>query len=321
MRRPILLSFLFLGVTLSYGQLDNRVFEDRRKVEESDSNKLFLGLNLLGFVKDNEYDNYRNPVITGYTLFGYQFSPYLSYHITKNIRVDGGIYLQKDFGNSKFSTVAPIFSVKYQKKYFSLIFGNLESSLNHRLIEPLYNFERVLNNRLENGMQLQVMRDDLFLDLWIDWQKMIYFNDPHQEELTAGLNITKRIMNGQTTQVTAPVQMVTHHRGGQINNSFSGPIETLTNSAFGLEVRHQSTGLVRETRLNGFYIYYKALTQDLIQPFKDGSGAYFNATASTKYGLDVMGSFWYGHEFVTVEGGRIYPSVSVADYTQNSITS
>lgn len=316
MRRPILLSFLYLGVTFSYGQLDNRVFEDRRKVEEIDSNKLFLGLSILGFGKDNEYDNYRNPVITGYTLLGYQFNPYLSYHVTKNIRVDGGIYLQQDFGNSRLSTVAPIFSVKYQKGTFSVIFGNLESSLNHRLIEPLYNFERVLNNRLENGMQLQIMRDDLFLDAWIDWQKMIYFNDPKQEEFTAGVNLTKRIINLRTTQVTAPLQTVVHHHGGQINYKFSGPIETVLNSAFGLEVKHQSTGLIRETRLNGFYVYYKLLTQDLLQPFKDGSGAYFNATASTKYGLEVMGSFWYGHEFITVEGGRIYPSVSVANYTQ-----
>jgi hypothetical protein len=316
MQRPILLYFLLLGATLSYGQLDNRVFEDRRNVEEIDSNKLFFGINLLGFVKDNEYDQYRNPVITGYTLFGYQFSPTLSYHVTKNIRVDGGIYLQKDFGNSTFSTIAPIFSVKYQKKYLSLIFGNLEGSLNHRLIEPLYNFERVLNNRLENGLQLQVMRDDLFLDVWIDWQKMIYFNDPRQEQLTAGLNITKRILKGRSTQITAPIQVVARHQGGQINFRFSGPIETIGNSAVGLEVRHQSAGLVRETRFNGFYIYYKTLTQDLLQPFKDGSGVYFNATASTKYGLDVMGSFWYGHEFITVEGGRIYPSVSVANYTQ-----
>ncbi len=313
MRGPILLSFLFLGVTFSYGQLDNRVFEDRRHVEEIDSNKLFLGLNLLGFGKDNEYDNSRNPVITGYTLFGYQFSPTLSYHLTKNIRVDGGIYLQKDFGNSTFSSVAPIFSVKYQKKYFSLIFGNLESSLNHRLIEPLYNFERVLNNRLENGIQLQVMRDDLFLDAWIDWQRMIYFNDPRQEELTAGLNITKRMMNGRSTQITAPVQMIVHHHGGQINYRFNGPIETLMNSAFGLEGRHRSTGLVRETRLNGFYIYYKSLTQDLIQPFKDGSGAYFNAAASTKYGMEVWPRVYHrggGQDLPFGFGRQSFPTAS-----------
>ena len=105
---------LLLSTTLSYGQLDNRVFEDRMRMDQADSNKLFLGIHFLGFGKDNEYDNYNNPIITGYTLFGYQFNPYLSYYITKNIRIDGGIYLQKDFGNSKYTTVAPTFSVKFQ---------------------------------------------------------------------------------------------------------------------------------------------------------------------------------------------------------------
>ena len=305
---------LLLNITLSYGQLDNRVFEDRMRMDQADSNKLFLGIHFLGFTKDNEYDNYNNPVITGYTVFGYQFNPYLSYHITKNIRIDGGIYLQKDFGNSNYTTVAPTFSVKYQKKYLSIIFGNLEGSLNHRLIEPLYDFERVLNNRLENGLQLQLMRDDLFLDLWIDWRKMIYFNDSQQEQLTAGLHLAKRILHLGSTDIIAPIQLVANHHGGEINFRFSGPIETLLNSAVGLEVKHRSAGLIRESRFNGFYLYYKSLSRDLKQPFQDGSGAYVNATLSTKYGLDVVGSYWYGHEFITVEGGKIYPSVSVFNY-------
>ncbi len=310
MRRLLLLFFLGLGPVLSYGQLDNRVFEDRLIVEETDSSKLYFGINVLGFGKDNEYDNSNNPVITGYTLFGYQLNPYLSYHITKHIRVDGGIYLQKDFGNSSFSTIAPTLSLKYQKKHFSAIFGNLEGSLNHRLIEPLYDFERVLNNRLENGIQLQLMRDDLFVDVWVDWRKMIYANDPQQEQFTTGLSLNKRIIQYGTMEVSVPVQIVAHHKGGQINFRSQGPIESLFNSALGLEVKHRSTGLVRETRLSGFYSYYKTLTSELLQPFKDGSGGYVNATLSTKYGLDVMGSYWVGHEFISVEGGKIYPSVS-----------
>jgi hypothetical protein len=316
MRKFILFSVLLLPGGWAFGQLDNRAFEDRMAVNPADSGKLFLGVNILGFAKDNEYDDYRNPVITGYTLMGYQFNPYLSYHVNKNIRVNGGIYLQKDFGNPDFTTIAPILSIKYQHKNFSVILGNLESSLNHRLIEPLYDFERVLNNRLENGVQAQLMRDDLFLDAWIDWQKMIYFYDNKQEQLTAGLNLTKRIQNSSRTQVYLPFQLVTHHQGGQINFAFSGPIQTVLNTAMGLEVRHQTQGLIRETRLNGYYVYYKTLTPQLLQPFKDGSGAYFNLTASTKYGLDIMGTYWFGHEFITAEGGKIYPSVSVYDYTK-----
>src|SRR3954463_7160426 len=98
----------FLGIS-ALAQLNNRVFEDRMAIEEADSGKLFIGLNALGFFKNNEYVR---TIIDGYTLFGYQFQPYLSYHIAKNIRIDAGGYFQKDFGNSKFSTTAPVFSIK-----------------------------------------------------------------------------------------------------------------------------------------------------------------------------------------------------------------
>ena len=86
------------GTCLS--QLNNRVFEDRLQLEESDSGKLFGGINAMGFLKNNEYFN---TIVDGYTLFGYQFQPFVSYHINKNLRMDVGGYFQKDFGNSSFS--------------------------------------------------------------------------------------------------------------------------------------------------------------------------------------------------------------------------
>jgi hypothetical protein len=309
-----LLFFVALLVIPSVGlsQLDNHAFEDRRRVDPGDSNKLFLGVNMLGFGKNNEYDN---TIIEGYTLFGYQFNPYLSYQLNTHFRLDAGVYLQKDFGNPNFTTTAPTLSLKYQKKNFALVFGNIDGSLNHHLIEPLYDFERVLNNRLENGLQLTLNREDVFLDLWVDWRKMIYVNDPGQEHLTAGLNYTKRIFKRGNTEFWLPVQVLANHMGGQINYQHLGPIETLFNTAIGGEIKHNLSGFVRQVRVNGYYVYYETETSDLIQPFKDGSGAYFNATASTKFGLDVMTTYWRGHEFISFEGGKIYPSVSAFDYT------
>lgn len=137
---------VFFSLQPAFGQLNNAMFEDRLEVVESDSAKLFAGLNLLGFSKNNEYFD---TIIEGYTLLGYQINPFVSYHLAKNIRLDAGAYFQKDFGNQDFSTIAPTLSLKIQKKPFRLIFGNLEGSLNHRLIEPLYDFERVINSRLE----------------------------------------------------------------------------------------------------------------------------------------------------------------------------
>jgi len=74
-----------IGWMSSYAQLNNRVFEDRMAVEEADSGKFFAGLNALGFFKNNEYVR---TIIDGYTLFGYQFQPFVSYHLNKNIRID-----------------------------------------------------------------------------------------------------------------------------------------------------------------------------------------------------------------------------------------
>lgn len=306
MKRVLLILVVAGFAQSSFAQLDNTVFEDRMKIDEADSGKLFLGLNFLGFGKNNEYFN---TIIEGYTLLGYQFNPYASYHISKHIRLDGGVYLQKDFGNADFSTVAPTLSLKIQQGHFAFIFGNLESSLNHRLIEPLYDFERVLNNRLETGVQMQIMKDDLFLDLWVDWQNMIYNRDPNQERFVSGLSVNKRVINSGV-KVYVPLQLMAGHRGGQINIG-SPPLETLMNSAVGLEVVRETSGLIKSWRANGYYTYYKNLSTNNERPYKDGAGMYYNANVSTKFGLDVMATYWQGHEFQAIQGGKVYPSVSV----------
>jgi hypothetical protein len=307
--RPLAVALFWSFVAISAsGQLNNRVFEDRMAVDEADSGKLYAGLNTLGFFKNNEYVR---TIIDGYTLFGYQFQPFLSYHIAKNIRIDAGGYFQKDFGNSKFSTSAPIFSVKWKKKEYSVIFGNIESSLNHRLIEPLYDFERMLNNRLETGVQMQVNREDLFVDVWIDWQYMQYWRDTKQEQLVAGLSAQKTLFKAGNSTFSIPVQLITRHQGGQLDVA-GLPIQTLVNTAVGLNWSHTSTGLVRGMALNGFYLYDKDLTNSR-QAYQDGAGVYVNGSISTKYGLDIMASYWKADEFMSFEGGKIYPAVSYFD--------
>ncbi len=306
-----LVFFLIACIFPSFAQLNNRVFEDRMVVEEADSGKFSVGLNALSFFKNNEYTG---TIIDGYTLFGYQFQPYVSYNLNKNVRIDAGGYFQKDFGNNKFSTTAPIFSIKWRKKEYSLIFGNLESSLNHRLIEPLYDFERVLNNRLETGVQFQIHRDDFFLDTWIDWQYMQYWLDTKQEQLVAGLSVQKRILKIGSGSLSVPFQILTRHQGGQLD--IAGlPIQTLFNTAVGLNWTQPVNGLFRQVTLNGLYLYDKDLTHSR-QAYYDGNGYYANATLSTKFGLDLMASYWKGNEFQAFDGGKIYQAVSYFDPTR-----
>ena len=301
--------FLLLWAERVCAQLNNRVFEDRMAVEEADSGKLYAGVNALGFFKNNEYVR---TIIDGYTLFGYQFQPFLSYHVSKNVRMDVGAYFQQDFGNSKLSTTAPIFSIKWRKKEYSVIFGNLESSLNHRLIEPLYDFERVLTNRLETGVQLQINREDLFVDVWIDWQYMQYWRDPRQEQLAGGLSLQKRVLKfSGGSSLSIPVQIMARHQGGQLDVA-GLPIQTLVNTATGLVWTQPTQGWAKQLTFSGYYVFDKDITKTR-QAYLDGDSFYLNGTVSTKFGLDIMASYWQGREFMSFQGGKTYQAVSYFD--------
>ncbi len=310
MRKILIILFFAATQNGALAQLDNTVFEDRLPLEAVDSGKLFLNLHFLGFSKNNEYFN---TIIEGYTLLGYQLNPALSYYPRKNVRLDAGVYIQQDFGNHNISTVVPTLSLKITNGPRALIFGNIEGSLNHRLIEPLYDFERVMNNRLETGIQLQSMTEGLFFDLWLDWQNMIYNNDPGQERFVSGISLNKRIFKKSSLQLSIPVQVQVSHKGGQINRS-SLPLETMMNSAAGIEMQIETTGWVKKWKVNGFHVYYDNLSSTIERPYKDGSGFYANGSISTTFGLDVMASYWQAHEFISIQGGKVYPSVSEFDY-------
>ena len=307
MRFPLAF-FLMLTFSIGFSQLNNKVFEDRLTLDQPDSGKLFVGLNALGFFKNNEY---KKTVVNGYTLFGYQFQPTLSYHLTKNIRMDAGAYFQQDFGSSSPTTIAPIFSIKWKSKDYSVIFGNLEGSLNHRLIEPLYDFERVLNNRLETGVQIQLQHDGFFFDTWIDWQYMQHLNDSRQEQFVGGVSLMKRIVRVGNGSLSIPFQVVSRHQGGQLDTAHM-QIQTLVNSAIGLQWTQLANGWIKQFSINGFYVYDKDLSRSR-QAYFDGDGWYANGTISTKFGLDVMATYWQGHEFQSAQGGRVYPAVSTQD--------
>ncbi len=296
---------LFLVTSLNaLGQLNNRAFEQRMQVAQADSGKLFLGINFLGFGKNNEYFD---TTVDGYTLFGYQINPYLSYHLAKNVRLDAGVYAQKDFGNDEYSEVAPTLSLKVTNRNFNFIFGTLEGSLNHRLIEPLYDFERVLNRRLENGIQILWMKDDLFLDVWVDWQNMIYFDDTQPERFAGGISFNKTMLRKGGFHVDLPIQLLADHQGGQIDVP-GNPVITRYNGAAGLTLESESTGFVSSWGIKSYVAGFRTSTDQLA--YEDGYGIFVNPYITTKIGVTLMGSYWNGNEFLTIQGGQIYPSVT-----------
>ena len=288
-------------------QLNNTAFYNIRTVDPSRNQEWYFGLDLLQFTRNNEY---LNRIQDGYTLFGFQFAPYLSYYPSEKIRIDGGIYLQKDYGNDAVSEIAPLLTVKFELGPFYQLFGNIEGSLNHRYIEPLYDFERVMIDRLETGMQTKLVTDEVFLDLWIDWETMIYRNDPNQEEVSGGMSFYYDFKFNKHV-IRLPLQFMAYHQGGQIDNNPT-KILTLWNHAIGVTyIYNFDPGKwITSLQSDNYYTYYENITPSRPLAFNDGDGWYLNLSIATKIDLEFMTSYWYGREFISIKGGPLYQSVS-----------
>jgi hypothetical protein len=305
---------LFLFITLfvafsaprAMAQLPNEAFEFRRPLVAADTHRVKLGLYMMGFNKNNEYFN---RIADGYTLFGIQAVPYLSYQPTASVRIDAGVFARHDFGRGGLTSVRPLISLRYQHGPVNVIFGTLEGSLNHRLIEPVYDFELVMLNRLEEGLQFLLQKPRTFLDVWINWEQMIYAGSPYQEEVSGGFSFNQQLLGNEAWQLKLPLQMLAYHKGGQIDRARQ-PIETFVNGAAGLELRKKwDTGLLRSLRFQPYAVWFKDFSHELRLPYTEGHAWYVNLAAATKH-FELMLSYWQGRHYVGVKGGALYQSVS-----------
>lgn len=276
-----------------------------REASDSIRGQLRVSLNSFTFFKDNEYFN---KTIEGYTLFGTQLNPQLVYYPTKELRLEAGVFLWKDFGNPEM-IVRPTYRATWTKGPHQFILGNIRPHLNHGYIEPLFNFERVMLKPLEEGLQYRLTSEHVLLDVWVDWQRQQYRYSNFQEEIAGGLSGSFRLVNAGNWQVALPVQFTATHHGGQID-TIDKPLQTLFNGAVGLTVRRAlGSALVRAVRFDGYTLGFDDHSPDQLLPFKGGSAFYLNGTLETRY-ADVMVSYFEGQHFIAPLGGDLYQGLS-----------
>lgn len=308
--------FLVILLTLScfaQAQLNNKALLQQVPVQEQNANDIRISVQALGFLKNNEYFN---KIADGYTLFGYQLNPKLSYQPTANVRVEAGVLLWKDFGASGYEEIAPTFTIKVQREQWELLFGTLDGNLNHGYIEPLYDFERLILNRLENGIQYKLTTHRLRLDAWADWVNMLYRGENDQEQVNGGAAVSILLLEQEgrgnladSLYLSLPVQFTAQHKGGQFDAS-DLPLTTVANAAIGLELEKKySRRVLHRLYTKNYIIGFKDFSNELQLPYKQGHGLYFNIGADTKY-QDVMLSYWRGDGYISELGGRLYQSAS-----------
>jgi hypothetical protein len=299
-----------LSLKPSLAQLDNTAFEDRvNALNSADSNMLGFRFSSLAFTKNNEYFN---KITDGYTLFGYHLLPSFFYQPTDNFRIDVGAFLWKDFGASGFHDFQPTFTMRYQYKNHQILFGNLEGNVSHRLIEPLQDFESVILRRLEHGLQWKYAdTSGLWIDAWIDWQKMIYPFSPFKEEVRGGLSLFYNLLNTDQHTLQLIAQFTAYHKGGQIDSLRSIPLITDIHLAPGAKYKyvHSEQGFWHGLSAEAYPVWYSDRSFDKIRTYKSGFGIYPNITIFTKV-ADLMISYWNGNKYVNDFGGRLYPSLS-----------
>ncbi|WP_089332024.1 hypothetical protein [Hymenobacter mucosus] len=299
---------------VAFGQLDNRAFTYPLPLGPSYERQLRLDVQGFLFNKDNEYFNKIDP---GLTYFGAQLAPRLVYFPAANLRLEAGVYLWKDYGAPRLRQVRPLLTVKYQQGPHRLIFGNLEGHLHHGYIEPLFDFERVITNRLEEGTQYQLRTPRTFLDVWVNWQRQQYRFSNFQEEVAGGFSSEFNLLGDSTGWLLKlPVQFTATHRGGQLD-TIDIPLQTLFNGATGLRVRRAvASRFVQAAHFDGYFAYFKDYSFTSALPYGHGTGLYLNAGLDTKLS-NLQLAYWSGNGFISPLGGRLYRSISVSAVDPN----
>jgi hypothetical protein len=297
----------FLCLLLCYfqtnAQVNNASLETFQHLDSTKSKQFSFQFESFSFLKNNEYFL---KIADGYTLFGNQFSPKFTYQPAPHVRIEAGVYAWKDFGNTAFTSIQPIFTIKIQKDSSQFLFGNLEGQLNHRLIEPMMNPERVILNRQENGLQYTRRKQNTFFDSWIDWQKMIYRGSDFKEEIFAGISWNKKLIVKPNFYLSIPYQVTFQHRGGQTTKD-TGQVITNINTAIGVEAEWKFSGFLQKIKAQNYLVGFQQ-NSNYNKYFKSGTGIYLNLTAETKV-LNLMISYWKSSGYLSDAGGDLYQSV------------
>ncbi|MFO0357376.1 MAG: hypothetical protein ACK50A_10490 [Sphingobacteriaceae bacterium] len=312
MKQLFIILFFFLSIRV-FSQVDNTSLYQNQYIDTLDEEMPYFKLQGLGYQKDIE--NF-GPMMDGYTIFGFQFNPQLGYQVSKNVCVEGGVYLRKDFGYKDFNEVLPTFSIRYHKNDFKMIFGNLDGSLNHGLIEPIYAFERFMTNRMENGVQYILTKKKFDAEVWIDWQNVLYRLVDDYERLVVGVSTNAYKLKSDRFELKIPIQGTGRHNGGQIarGGTLGGPdtegVYTNINGSAGLYYKY----IIGKKHFDNMYIDMRYVgnlnnSRDSLIYKKFGDGMMANVGMNV-YGTDIMLTYWYGSDYTSEFGGDLYSSLS-----------
>lgn len=306
MRNFLLIIFILSLSGLLPAQTCSKVLTDEYVFNETPDHQLYLEVYDLFFFRNNEYFN---PIVDGYTLLGNQLRPSLIYTPNEQVSFSAGLFLKQDFGKDGFPGLAPLITITLHKPGLEMLFGGIRGNLSHRLIEPLYDFERLLTDPLEYGFQVRWDKPFLFLDTWLHWEQMIEPYDPRQEKIWSGISALVRPVNLGSFSFGLPLMLTASHQGGQISVSRL-PAWTLWNAATGIQISWKNTDGVwlNEAGMEHYALLYFLAGPGDVFEYGKGHAWYLNGYIKTP-AANLTLSYWRGSRFNSVYGAPVFRSI------------
>lgn len=322
--------FTVLAPLAMDAHVGDSVYKTHIAIQPERQGELTLEIGSLSFFRNNEFST---PAIKGYTLPGIRLQPKLAYYPLSNVKLELGAHLLRYWGAESYPSVAfrdiatwrnignqhtlhavPFFRAHAALgKHIDVVFGNLYGGINHNLIAPLYSPELDLTADPEAGLQMLYRSRSIDVDAWVNWESFIFKLDTHQEAFLFGLS-SRIKLNADVSPVHfyMPVQLLAHHKGGEIDTLENSTVQTVMNGAIGggLVWNTGKKHLRRMTCGVDAVAYYQHKGEQY--PFKNGYGVYAYTTADI-HNLRLKGDFFYGRTFVSIMGYPFYGCVSVDD--------
>ena len=301
MKIKSLLIFLVFGLILNANaQLRNQVFDQNDTLIKGDTQTLKLNLEFFNYYRNTEYFDL---IEKGQTFFGSMLQAHLSYQPYQDVILKGGIQTRQDYGSPGFVSVQPVFSVSIFKNKWRYNLGMLQGTTNYGFIEPMYNIDRAITNRVENGMQGIYKSKTFYFNNFLVWNEPTYRTSSNQEKFTVGILSEKQIINNKNIYFSIPFQGTLAHRGGQLNGNPT-PIYSRVNTAIGGKLYFKSAnGFTIKTE--NYWLHCEDFSPNITQPFKNGNASWHTLSFLHK-GFEVMFNYWAGREYQSPVGTQIY---------------
>ncbi len=312
MKKPAWLWLLILGLP----------FAGRAQIYRKPAHpKGALALYNDNFFYDKEYSNL---IADGYTLGGHHFILAYGFPVDSSWFVQAGTDAWQFWGNNSRLQVRFHFALVYARGHHKLIIGQLDNRENHRLFRPLYDEEfRLRPDRSETGIQYLWQNSKHRIETWLDWHRFIHQGDTLRERLNWGLSADLRLTETGPWQWHFPVQVLIHHRGGQINlkgHYLKGKNDILSvlSAASGLQVQRR-VNAISEVEFSALYFWHGLNSRNPEElGFVRGHAAMARIDWFTAH-WNINLSYWDARKFSSPLGEAIYQTASrrVDKYYEN----